>query len=110
MADARFTLGSLMALLSGTCRHCGCHGDSCAIGGGEKCGWCATEIERTLCTAPGCVMKEFYRKEREKREAKRKAEEAERVARIPFWIRQRNAANKKSGQKRKRRKLKARAA
>lgn len=104
----RTIIGSLLALLSGTCRHCGCPGDSCSIGGGERCGF--VDLLRTVCNNPACVTKEMYRKQDEERAAKRKAAEEERLARMPYWMRQRKAQQKISGQKRKRRKVEARTA
>ena len=57
MPDDKSIIGSLLKLLSGTCRHCGCHGDECAIGGGDKCYCMNSDIERTVCSAPGCLTK-----------------------------------------------------
>ena len=92
-------IGSLLNLLSGTCRHCGCQGDSCSIGGGEKCGF--VDPLRTICNNPACLTKEMYRKQDEERAAKRKAAEAERAARIPSWLRAKREAERRSGKRRK---------
>lgn len=49
-----------MTLLApGTCRHCGCHGESCTLADGEKCGW--SNRDRIVCTAPGCQLAEAAR-------------------------------------------------
>jgi len=48
-----------MILVSGTCRYCGCQGDSCTLPEGEKCVW--VNEERTLCSAPGCQRAESTR-------------------------------------------------
>lgn len=44
----------------GTCRYCGCHGETCTLPDGEKCAW--SDPERTVCTAPGCLRAEAARK------------------------------------------------
>jgi hypothetical protein len=102
-------LGSLLNLLSGTCRHCCCHGDSCSIGGGERCSWVHTEIERTLCNNPACQQKEFYAKQDAKRKADREAAEAARLAKIPYWKRPRKGSQW-NAKRRKSTKAKGRAA
>ncbi len=61
-------IGSLAALLFGTCRHCGCKGDRCNIGGGETCGF--VDMNRTVCNAPACLTKEMYRQRDLKRQKK----------------------------------------
>lgn len=43
----------------GTCRHCGCHGDSCVGADGERCGW--KDRSRSCCTAEPCMRAEGQR-------------------------------------------------
>jgi hypothetical protein len=42
----------------GTCRHCGCHGESCTLPNGDKCGWTG---DCTVCNRPGCLRAELAR-------------------------------------------------
>lgn len=42
----------------GTCRYCGCHGDSCATPDGDKCVW--LNHTRTVCTAYACQRLYFH--------------------------------------------------
>lgn len=96
-------IGSLLALLSGTCRHCGCHGDSCKTQTGEKCELVYTDGLLSLCTGVACQWAQVKAKRREERAAERKAADAERLARIPFWVRQRKAADRKFRKRQRRR-------
>lgn len=48
-----------MSTAPGTCRYCGCHGDSCTLPNGEKCCW--SDAGCTVCNAPGCMRAELAR-------------------------------------------------
>ena len=78
MSDDKAILGSLMQRLRGTCRICGCHGDSCTLpeGGGERCVF--VDAIATLCSNPKCLVEAGRAKRKHKwavedmvREAKR---------------------------------------
>jgi len=43
----------------GTCRYCGCPGDSCTLANGDKCAW--FDSDRTVCTRSGCMRAELVR-------------------------------------------------
>jgi hypothetical protein len=45
--------------VSGTCRYCRCHGESCSLPNGEKCCW--SDAGCTVCNAPGCMRAELAR-------------------------------------------------
>lgn len=47
------------ALAPGTCRHCKCHGESCTLVDGGKCGW--IDRSRTVCNAQACMRAELAR-------------------------------------------------
>lgn len=64
-------LGSLLREITCTCRVCGCQGDSCPIGGGEKCAWLTTNLPKTLCNNPRCIVVAEAR-DRELERAKRR--------------------------------------
>lgn len=61
-------LGRLIRLVTNKCRFCACQGDSCSIGGGEKCCWVGDAVpEKTLCNNPACLRKMEIQKEKLKR-------------------------------------------
>jgi hypothetical protein len=47
------------AAAHGTCRYCGCHGESCSLPNGDKCSWGNGDC--TVCNAPGCMRAELAR-------------------------------------------------
>jgi hypothetical protein len=57
-------IANVVRQLSGTCRHCGCHGDSCRKGDGDRCGW--IDSMRTLCSADSCLIAEGKAKRKHK--------------------------------------------
>lgn len=66
----RIFIGRILALLdefSGTCRYCGCHGESCSTATGDKCCW--QDALRTLCTNPACLR--AAARERRRRQPRR---------------------------------------
>lgn len=103
MNDAAI-LGRLLREVTGTCRYCGCHAGTCRIGGGEVCSWAPSAPEQTICNAPGCLTRDMYQKQQDKREAERKAAAAVRAATVPSWVRARQ------NKRRRRQKAKARTA
>lgn len=56
--------------ITGKCQVCGCEGDTCSVGGGEKCVW--MNHLKTLCSNPRCIQvaeirsKQFDRAKRRK--------------------------------------------
>lgn len=42
----------------GTCRYCGCHGESCSLPDGDRC---TLPSAGTVCNAPGCTRAELAR-------------------------------------------------
>jgi hypothetical protein len=64
-------IGGLVRWLSGTCRVCGCHGDSCALreGGGERCVW--VDKLKTLCNSEACIAADAISKKNHKRDLRR---------------------------------------
>jgi len=48
----------------GTCRFCGCHGESCTRSDGDKCWW--ANSTSTLCSAEACLRAEAERARRAK--------------------------------------------
>lgn len=69
MSDDAAILGSLVDILYGTCRSCGCHGDSCSLREGDRCVW--IDANRTLCSNPACVIAADRAKKKYKREQQR---------------------------------------
>jgi hypothetical protein len=63
-------LGRVVRQLLGKCRVCGCEGDSCSVGGGDKCVW--MNNTRTLCSNPRCIQVAAIRDKRDKREARQR--------------------------------------
>lgn len=43
----------------GTCRFCGCHGETCTLPNGDECAW--ADESCTVCSAPGCQRAEATR-------------------------------------------------
>jgi len=50
-------IAGIVRQISGTCKFCGCHGDSCKTGPGDTCGW-MNEL-KTLCSNPKCVAQDI---------------------------------------------------
>jgi hypothetical protein len=61
-------LGALLREITGKCQVCGCEGDSCNIGGGEKCAW--LDKLKTLCNNPRCIQVAEIRKRQFERDKK----------------------------------------
>ncbi len=53
----------------GTCRFCGCNGDSCNLPSGDKCMWLGPS--RTVCTNPACMSAHFAEVARKKAEIRK---------------------------------------
>lgn len=49
----------MSTVTGGTCRYCGCQGDSCTLPNADKCAW--SDPSRTVCTARGCMRAELAR-------------------------------------------------
>ena len=63
-----------MIATPGTCRFCGCNGDSCSVApfeAGDTCGW--VDKKQTVCSAKGCQIAwdHFKKRERDARRVKR---------------------------------------
>lgn len=54
MSNDAARLGAILRAITNKCRICGCEGDSCSIGGGEKCMW--LDELKTLCNSPHCIQ------------------------------------------------------
>jgi hypothetical protein len=70
MSSDSARLGAIVRQLVGECHICGCHGDSCATGGGDRCVW-MTEL-RTLCSNPRCIQVDAIQRKRHAREARQR--------------------------------------
>jgi len=73
MSNDAAILGRFLREISGTCRECGCHGDTCSVrtGGGDRCFW--MDDLRTLCSNDSCVIAAARKQKKHKREARRKS-------------------------------------
>jgi hypothetical protein len=50
----------MSGVIPGTCRHCRCtERDACLLATGDPCCW--TDRERTVCSAPSCIVAEERR-------------------------------------------------
>jgi len=47
-------LERVLRQVTGECRVCGCHGDSCSLPEGERCVW--VDKMRSLCSSPPCLV------------------------------------------------------
>lgn len=92
------------AIESGTCRVCGCSGDSCKLEDGDYCCW--TDALRTLCSNPLCVVAASKAGRAEAARAKKRQRKAMSSPAIPEWMRRR----KEQMTRGKRRKVKGKAA
>ena len=71
MSNDSAILGRALRAVSGVCRVCGCHGDSCSVGGGEK--WVWMDELKTLCSNPRCLqVAEIFRKKFDRESRRRK--------------------------------------
>lgn len=98
MSNDAAILARFLREVVGRCRICGCEGDSCSIGGGEKCFWMTTVPEKTLCSHPRCLTAARYRDrqvERERRQAVAK------ISSVPPWLKERRERDRKHKSKKK---------
>jgi len=70
MSNDSAILGAIVRQLVDECRVCHCHGDECAIGGGERCCW--LDELRTLCNNPRCIQVDATRRTQAAREARQR--------------------------------------
>lgn len=70
MSNDAAILGRAIRAVTDECRYCRCHGDSCSIGGGEKCCW--VDELKTLCNHPACLQKDANFKRKFNRQKGRK--------------------------------------
>jgi hypothetical protein len=47
-------LGRAIRAITDKCHVCGCEGDTCSVGQGEKCVW--MDRMKTLCSNPRCIQ------------------------------------------------------
>lgn len=59
-------LGATLRAITGKCQVCGCEGDTCSVGGGERCVW--MDKLKTLCSNPRCIQVAEIRTKKFKRE------------------------------------------
>lgn len=98
MSNDAAILGRAIRAVIGTCRVCGCSGDTCSIGGGEKCFWMTTNPEKTLCSHPRCIQADAIQRKKIERE---RAQAAARISSVPSWLKQRRERDRKHKSKAK---------
>jgi len=70
----RAIIGSVaraLAASAGTCKHCGCHGDSCSLREGERCAW--IDKYRNVCSNTPCVLADIRSKRKYRRKSRGRA-------------------------------------
>lgn len=69
-ADKAFVgmVARALAADAGTCKYCGCHGDSCGLSDGDRCAW--ANVTRTVCTGKACLIR--WGQERQRRFGRRR--------------------------------------
>lgn len=70
MSNDAAILGRALRAITGKCHVCGCEGDTCSVGGGEKCVW--MDSLRTLCSNPRCIQVSAIQKKQFERQKRRK--------------------------------------
>lgn len=70
MSNDAAILGRAIRAVTDRCRVCGCEGDSCNVGGGEKCVW--MDSLKTLCSNPRCLQVAAIQEKKFNREKRRR--------------------------------------
>jgi hypothetical protein len=76
--DDKAILGRFLRDISGTCRVCGCHGDSCRISSDENCAW--LDEMKTLCSNPKCAAQAIGQQKKYKYSLRRRGYKGKRRA------------------------------
>jgi hypothetical protein len=96
MSNDAAILGRALREITGKCRVCGCGGDSCNVGQGEKCVW--MDALKTLCSNPRCIQAAEIVAKKIERERK---QVAAKVSTVPTWLKLKRERDRKHRKKRK---------
>lgn len=100
MSNDAAILGRAIRAVTGKCRVCGCGGDTCNVGQGEKCMW--MDELKTLCSAQRCIqVAEIAAKILAKKMERERKQVAAKVSTVPSWLRQKRERDRKHQRKTK---------
>jgi len=89
-------LGRAIRAVTGRCRVCGCEGDTCNVGQGERCVW--MDELKTLCSSQRCIQVAEIVAKKIERESK---QVAAKVSTVPAWLRLKRERDRKHQKKAK---------